>query len=80
MIDRVQVVLNRKSPNEDLSKRKIESLIGLPVCKVIRNSYSETLAANQRRPDGSGQFSARTGVQDFRCGVVRKANTERKIS
>lgn len=47
MIDRVQVVLNRKAPNEDLSKRKIEGLIRLPVCKVIRNSYSETLAANR---------------------------------
>jgi pilus assembly protein CpaE len=47
MIDRVQVVLNRKAKNEDLSKRQIESLIGLPVCKVLRNSYSETLAANR---------------------------------
>ena len=47
LIDRVQVILNRKAPNEDLSKRKIEGLIRLPVCKVIRNSYSETLAANR---------------------------------
>ena len=47
VIDRVRVVLNRKNRNEDLSKRQIEGLIGLPVCKVIRNNYSETLAANR---------------------------------
>jgi pilus assembly protein CpaE len=46
VIDRVQVVLNRKTRNENLTKQNIEDLIGLPVCKVIRNSYSETLAAN----------------------------------
>jgi pilus assembly protein CpaE len=47
LMDRVQVVQNRKARNEELRKRQIESLIGIPVCKVIRNSYSETLAASR---------------------------------
>ncbi len=47
MIDRVQIVQNRKAPNEDLTKRQVEEVIGMPVCKVFRNSYSETLAANK---------------------------------
>ena len=47
LIDRVLVVQNRKGPKEELTKRQIEALIGIPVCKVIRNSYSETLAASK---------------------------------
>ena len=46
-IDRVQVVQNRKAPHDDLTKRQIEKLIGMPICKVFRNSYSETLAASK---------------------------------
>jgi Flp pilus assembly CpaE family ATPase len=45
MIDRVQIVQNRKASNEDLSKRQIEQLIGMPVCKVFRNNYSEASTA-----------------------------------
>jgi Flp pilus assembly CpaE family ATPase len=47
IIDRIQVIQNRKTHSEDLNKRQIEELIGVPVCKVFRNSYSETLAASR---------------------------------
>ncbi len=47
LIERVQVVQNRKAPKDDLTRRQIEKAIGMPVCKVFRNSYAETLAANR---------------------------------
>jgi hypothetical protein len=47
IIDRVRVIQNRKTHSEDLGKREIEELIGVPVCRVFRNSYSETLAASK---------------------------------
>src|SRR5208282_5994866 len=47
LLARVQVIQNRKGPNEDLNKGQIESLTRLPICKVFRNSYSETLAASK---------------------------------
>ena len=47
MIDRVQVFQNRKAHKDDLTQRQIEKVIGMPICKVFRNSYSETLAASR---------------------------------
>ncbi len=47
LLPRVQVIQNRKGPNEDLNKGQIESLTRIPICKVFRNSYSETLAASK---------------------------------
>jgi pilus assembly protein CpaE len=47
IIDRVQIIQNRKTHSDDLGKRRIEELIGVPVCRVFRNSYSETLAATK---------------------------------
>jgi Flp pilus assembly CpaE family ATPase len=61
MIERVHVVLNRKAANDDLSKRQIEALIKLPICMVIRNSYSETLAAS--REGRTVRASSKLGVE-----------------
>jgi Flp pilus assembly CpaE family ATPase len=47
LIDRVRVVQNRKAAKDDLTKRHIEQVIGMPICAVFRNSYSETLAASR---------------------------------
>jgi Flp pilus assembly CpaE family ATPase len=47
MGDRVRVIHNRATRHEDLSKRQIEELAGLPVSKVFPNSYAEAAAATK---------------------------------
>jgi hypothetical protein len=47
MGDRVRVIHNRATCHEDLSKRQIEELAGLPVSKVFPNSYAEAAAATK---------------------------------
>ncbi len=61
LIERVLVVHNRKANNEDLTTKQIEGLIGMPVCKVIRNHYSETLAAN--REGRAVRFNSALGAE-----------------
>jgi hypothetical protein len=83
LIDRVQVIQNRKGNKEELTTRQIEALVGIPVCKVIRNNYSETRAAS--REGRAVQANSALGAE-FKafaaelCGKpIRSRNSFRKI-
>jgi Flp pilus assembly CpaE family ATPase len=78
MIDRVQVVQNRKTRNEDLTRRQIEKLIGMKICKVFRNSYSETLAANREGRPVRANSVLGTEFKAFAAALCGKPMTSGK--